>query len=110
MAVHGLLTLLCVVLGIIVYLSFRFEWKYAIARTRANWHDVNIILGFFTFFQWEFSLSALAAMLAALSYSVNESAVISDQIRKTFRKTCKLTVIEVINHAITRTMQFGLTN
>lgn len=104
LAAHGLLALLCVVLGIIVYLSFRFEWKYAIAGVLANLHDVIIILGFFAFFQWEFSLSVLAAVLAVLGYSVNESVVVFDRIRETFRKTRKLTVIEVINHAITSTI------
>lgn len=104
LAVHGLLALLCVVLGISIYLSFRFEWKYAIAGILANLHDVIIILGFFAFFQWEFSLSVLAAVLAVLGYSVNESVVIFDRIRETFRKARKLTVIEVINHAITSTI------
>lgn len=104
LAVHGLLALLCVVLGISIYLSFRFEWKYAIAGIVANLHDVIIILGFFAFFQWEFSLSVLAAVLAVLGYSVNESVVIFDRIRETFRKARKLTVIEVINHAITSTI------
>ncbi|BBO60262.1 protein translocase subunit SecF [Mycoavidus sp. B2-EB] len=104
LAMHGLLALFCVVLGIIIYLSFRFEWKYAIAGIVANLHDVIIILGFFAFFQWEFSLSVLAAVLAVLGYSVNESVVIFDRIRETFLKTRKLTVIEVINHAITSTI------
>jgi preprotein translocase subunit SecF len=88
----------------VIYLSFRFEWKYAVAGVIANLHDVVIILGFFAFFQWEFSLSVLAAILAVLGYSVNESVVIFDRIRETFRKQRKMTVIEVINHAITSTM------
>jgi preprotein translocase subunit SecF len=104
LATDGLLALACVVAGIVIYLSFRFEWKYAIAGVIANLHDVVIILGFFAFFQWEFSLSVLAAVLAVLGYSVNESVVIFDRIRETFRRERKMTVIEVINHAITSTM------
>ena len=104
LATDGLLSLACVVVGIVIYLSFRFEWKYAVAGVIANLHDVIIILGFFAFFQWEFSLSVLAAVLAVLGYSVNESVVIFDRIRETFRRERKMTVIEVINHAITSTM------
>ncbi|CAG4886300.1 protein translocase subunit SecF [Paraburkholderia saeva] len=104
LATDGLLALACVVAGIVIYLSFRFEWKYAVAGVIANLHDVVIILGFFAFFQWEFSLSVLAAVLAVLGYSVNESVVIFDRIRETFRRERKMTVIEVINHAITSTM------
>jgi preprotein translocase subunit SecF len=104
LATNGLLALACVVAGIMIYLSFRFEWKYALAGIVANLHDVVIILGFFAFFQWEFSLSVLAAVLAVLGYSVNESVVIFDRIRETFRRERKMSVIEVINHAITSTM------
>jgi preprotein translocase subunit SecF len=104
LATDGLLALLCVVIGIVAYLSFRFEWKYAVAGVIANLHDVVIILGFFAFFQWEFSLSVLAAVLAVLGYSVNESVVIFDRIRETFRRQRKMSVTEIINHAITSTM------
>ncbi|CAG9190333.1 Protein translocase subunit SecF [Paraburkholderia tropica] len=104
LATDGLLALACVVAGIIIYLSFRFEWKYAVAGVIANLHDVVIILGFFAFFQWEFSLSVLAAVLAVLGYSVNESVVIFDRIRETFRRERKMSVVQVINHAITSTM------
>ena len=100
----GLLALTFVVIGIIIYLSFRFEWKFAVAGVIANLHDVVIILGFFAFFQWEFSLAVLAGVLAVLGYSVNESVVIFDRIRETFRKMRKATVQEVIDHAITTTM------
>ena len=92
------------VVGIMVYLAFRFEWKFAVAGIIANLHDVVIILGFFAFFQWEFSLSVLAAVLAVLGYSVNESVVIFDRVREAFRKYRKLTTHEVIDHAITSTM------
>ncbi|MGM9513377.1 protein translocase subunit SecF [Roseateles sp. DB2] len=92
------------VIGIMVYLAFRFEWKFAVAGIIANLHDVVIILGFFAFFQWEFSLSVLAAVLAVLGYSVNESVVIFDRVREAFRKYRKLSTHEVIDHAITSTM------
>ena len=103
--VHGgLMALGMVVLGIAVYLAIRFEWKFGVAAIIANLHDVVIILGFFAFFQWEFSLSVLAAVLAVLGYSVNESVVIFDRIREAFRKFRKLSTAEVIDHAITSTM------
>jgi preprotein translocase subunit SecF len=92
------------VIGIMIYLAIRFEWKFALAGVIANLHDVVIILGFFAFFQWEFSLSVLAAVLAVLGYSVNESVVIFDRVREAFRKFRKLNTHEVIDHAITSTM------
>ena len=101
---NGLKALGMVVVGIMIYLAFRFEWKFALATVLANLHDVVIILGFFAFFQWEFSLSVLAAVLAVLGYSVNESVVIFDRIREAFRKYRKMTTHEVIDHAITSTM------
>ncbi|HWL28482.1 MAG TPA: protein translocase subunit SecF [Burkholderiaceae bacterium] len=104
LAHDGLLALLFVVVGIMIYLGFRFEWKFAIAGVVANLHDVVIILGFFAFFQWEFSLPVLAAVLAVLGYSVNESVVIMDRIRENFRKQRKSSVREVIDSAITATI------
>lgn len=106
LATSGLLALLFVSLGIVVYLAFRFEWKFALAGILANLHDVVIILGFFAFFQWEFSLSVLAAVLAILGYSVNESVVVFDRIREVFRdnRSRSMTVPQVMNHAITSTM------
>ncbi|SHI15426.1 protein translocase subunit SecF [Pollutimonas bauzanensis] len=101
---NGLMALLCVVIGIMLYLAFRFEWKFAVAGVVANLHDVVIILGFFAFFQWEFSLPVLAGVLAVLGYSVNESVVIMDRIRENFRKQRKASVQEVINSAITQTI------
>jgi preprotein translocase subunit SecF len=92
------------VVGIMIYLAIRFEWKFAVAGIIANLHDVVIILGFFAFFQWEFSLAVLAAILAVLGYSVNESVVIFDRVREAFRKFRKMTTHEVIDHAITSTM------
>ena len=101
---NGLMALLFVVVGIMVYLAVRFEWKLAASCALANLHDVVIILGFFAFFQWEFSLSVLAGVLAVLGYSVNESVVIMDRIRENFRKYRKANVQEVINSAITQTI------
>src|SRR5690606_11861138 len=101
---NGLMALLSVVIGIMLYLGFRFEWKFAVAGVIANLHDVVIILGFFAFFQWEFSLAVLAGVLAVLGYSVNESVVIMDRIRENFRKQRKASVQEVINSAITQTI------
>ncbi len=101
---NGLKALGFVILGIIIYLAIRFEWKYAVSAVIANMHDIVIILGFFAFFQWEFSLSVLAAVLAVLGYSVNESVIIFDRIRETFRRYRKMNTVEVINHAITSTI------
>jgi preprotein translocase subunit SecF len=101
---NGALALLLVSIGIVVYLALRFEWKFGVSAIVANLHDVVIILGFFAFFQWEFSLPVLAAVLAVLGYSVNESVVVFDRIRENFRKMRKATTPEVINNAITRTM------
>lgn len=92
------------VIGIMIYLAIRFEWKFAVAGIIANLHDVVIILGFFAYFQWEFSLAVLAAILAVLGYSVNESVVIFDRVREAFRRYRKMNTHEVIDHAITSTM------
>src|SRR5436190_6990561 len=101
---NGALALLLVSLGIVAYLALRFAWRFAIAAIVANLHDVVIILGFFAFFQWEFSLPVLVAVLAVLGYSVNESVVIADRIRENFRKMRKAGVTEIIDNAITRTI------
>jgi len=104
LATDGALALLFVVIGIMTYLAFRFEWKFSIAAIVANLHDVVIILGFFAAFQWEFSLAVLAAVLAVLGYSVNESVIIFDRIRESFRKYRKMSTPEIIDHAITSTI------
>ena len=104
LAADGLTALGLVIVGIMIYLAMRFEWKYAVSAIIANLHDVIIILGFFAFFQWEFSLAVLAAVLAVLGYSVNESVVIFDRIRETFRKQRKMNTVQVIDHAITSTI------
>ena len=101
---NGALAVLFVCIGIMLYLTLRFEWRFAVAAIVANMHDVIIILGFFAFFQWEFNLTVLAAVLAVLGYSVNESVVVFDRVRENFRKMRKTNVAEVINNAITRTM------
>jgi len=101
---NGALALLLVCFGIIAYLALRFEWRFAVAAVIANMHDVIIILGFFAFFQWEFNLTVLAAILAVLGYSVNESVVVFDRVRENFKKMRKANVVEVIDNAITRTM------
>ena len=104
LAQDGLKALGMVVLGVMIYLAVRFEWKFAVAAIIANLHDVIIILGFFAFFQWEFSLSVLAAVLAVLGYSVNESVVIFDRIRENFRRYRKMNTVEIIDNAITSTI------
>lgn len=103
---NGLLALGMVVVGIIIYLSMRFEWRFAVAAIIANMHDIVIILGCFALFQWEFSLTVLAGILAVLGYSVNESVVVFDRIRENFRKPAmrNYTVPQVIDNAITATM------
>ncbi len=104
LAENGAIALLLVIFGIIVYLALRFEWRFAISAIIANLHDVVIILGFFAFFQWEFSLPVLAAVLAVLGYSVNESVVVFDRVRENFKKLRKATVPQVIDNAITSTI------
>jgi preprotein translocase subunit SecF len=104
LAENGALALLITSLGIVAYLALRFEWKFGVAAIIANLHDVVIILGFFAFFQWEFSLAVLAAVLAVLGYSVNESVVIADRIRENFRKMRKASIVEIIDNAITSTL------
>jgi preprotein translocase subunit SecF len=104
LAEDGAMALMLVIIGIVAYLAFRFEWRFAISAIIANLHDVIIILGFFAFFQWEFSLPVLAAVLAVLGYSVNESVVVFDRVRETFKKKRGLSTPEVINHAITSTI------
>lgn len=101
---NGALALLLVCFGIVAYLALRFEWRFAVAAIIANMHDVIIILGFFAFFQWEFNLTVLAAILAVLGYSVNESVVVFDRVRENFKKMRKVSVVEIIDNAITRTM------
>jgi preprotein translocase subunit SecF len=104
LANDGMMALLLVVIGIMAYLALRFEWRFAVSAIIANLHDITIILGFFACFQWEFSLPVLAAVLAVLGYSVNESVVVFDRVRETFRKRRDMSTPEIINHAITSTI------
>jgi preprotein translocase subunit SecF len=104
LAENGAMALLLVIIGIMLYLAMRFEWRFSVSAIIANLHDVIIILGFFAFFQWEFSLSVLAATLAVLGYSVNESVVVFDRVRETFKKVRGLTTPQVLDHAITSTI------
>ncbi|NHC07306.1 protein translocase subunit secF [Azonexus fungiphilus] len=104
LAENGAMALLVVIVGIMIYLASRFEWRFSVAAIIANLHDVIIILGFFAAFQWEFSLSVLAAVLAVLGYSVNESVVVFDRVRETFKKVRGLSTPEVLDHAITSTI------
>jgi preprotein translocase subunit SecF len=104
LAENGAMALLLVIVGIVIYLAFRFEWRFSVSAIIANLHDVIIILGFFAFFQWEFSLSVLAAILAVLGYSVNESVVVFDRVRETFKRSRGMTTPEVLDHAITSTI------
>jgi len=104
LASDGAMALLLVIIGIVVYLAIRFEWRFAVSAVIANLHDVVIILGFFALFQWEFSLPVLAAVLAVLGYSVNESVVVFDRVRETFRKKRGMSTPDVLNHAITSTI------
>ena len=104
LASDGAMALLLVIGGIVLYLAMRFEWRFAVSAIIANLHDVIIILGFFALFQWEFSLPVLAATLAVLGYSVNESVVVFDRVRETFKKKRGLTTPQVLDHAITSTI------
>ena len=104
LATNGALALLFVCIGIVIYLAFRFEWRFAVATIIANLHDVVIILGFFALFQWEFSLPVLAAILAILGYSVNESVVVFDRVRENFKKMRRASVDEVMDSSITGTI------
>ena len=104
LATDGAMALLLVIVGIMLYLAMRFEWRFAVSAIIANLHDVIIILGFFAFFQWEFSLPVLAAVLAVLGYSVNESVVVFDRVRETFKKKRAMSTPQVLDHAITSTI------
>ena len=101
LAENGAMALLFVLGGIMLYLAMRFEWRFSVSAIIANMHDVIIIVGFFAFFQWEFSLAVLAAVLAVLGYSVNESVVVFDRVRETFKKKRAMSTADVLDHSIT---------
>lgn len=104
LAHDGALALILVIVGIMIYLAFRFEWKFSVAAIIANLHDVVLVVGMFAIFRWEFSLPVLAAVLAVLGYSVNESVIIFDRVREHFKKYRKMSTVEVIDSAITATI------
>jgi preprotein translocase subunit SecF len=104
LAYDGAVALLVVVIGIMIYLAFRFEWKFSVAAIIANLHDVVLVIGMFAIFRWEFSLPVLAAVLAVLGYSVNESVIIFDRVREHFKKYRKMSTVEAIDSAITATI------
>lgn len=100
----GALALLVVSIGIVIYLALRFEWRFAIGAIFATAHDVFIVLGIFALLQWEFSLTVLAAVLAVLGYSVNDTVVVFDRIRENFRKTRLTDVAAIMDNAKTATL------
>lgn len=104
LAMDGATALVLVVIGIMLYLALRFEWKFSVAAICANMHDCVLVVGVFSLFQWEFSLPVLAAVLAVLGYSVNESVIIFDRVREHFKKMRRTPTVEVINSAITATI------
>ena len=97
----GLLTALGVVL---LYVAFRFQLKFALAAVVALFHDVIITLGFFSLFQWDFDLTVLAALLAVIGYSLNDSIVVSDRIRENFRVIRKTKPVSIINTSLNQTL------
>jgi preprotein translocase subunit SecF len=104
LAHDGAVALIIVVVGIMIYLAFRFEWKFSVAAIIANMHDVILVVGLFAIFGWEFSLPVLAAILAVLGYSVNESVIIFDRVREHFKRYRKMSTVEAIDSAITATI------
>jgi len=101
LAIDGITALIIVAIGIIIYLAIRFEWRLAVASVIANMHDVLVILGLFAFFQWEFSLPVLAGTLAVLGYSVNESVIIFDRVRESFRNMRTAKISAIMDHSLT---------
>ena len=89
---------------ILLYVAFRFQYKFALGAVGALGHDVVIILGLFSFFRWDFDLSVLAALLAVIGYSLNDSIVVSDRIRENFRSGRALSSIELLNLSLNQTL------
>jgi preprotein translocase subunit SecF len=100
----GGLAMLYALIGILIYVSLRFEYRFALGAVVALVHDVIITLGFFSLFQFEFDLTVLAALLAVIGYSLNDTIVVFDRIRESFRKLRKGTPPEVINVSINQTL------
>ncbi len=104
METKGFLAILIALLGTMIYIAIRFEYRFAIGSAVALVHDPVLILGLFAFFQWEFNLNVLAAVLAVIGYSLNDTIVIFDRIRENFRKLRKGTSVEVVNLSINQTL------
>lgn len=104
LANKGILAVLVALLAIMIYVAMRFEYRFAIGAALALVHDPVLILGWFSFFQLEFNLTALAAVLAVIGYSLNDTIVIFDRIRENFRKVRKSSTVEIVNLSINQTL------
>lgn len=104
LATQGALAVLIALIGIMIYIALRFEYRFAIGAAVALIHDPILILGIFSLFHIEFNLTALAAILAVIGYSLNDTIVIFDRIRENFRKLRKQTAVEVVNLSINQTL------
>jgi preprotein translocase subunit SecF len=104
LANQGGLAMLYALLGILIYVTFRFEWRFAVGSVVALIHDVLLTLGIFSVFQFEFSLPVLAAVLAVIGYSLNDTIVVYDRIRENFRKMRKNDVVSIMNVSINQTL------
>lgn len=100
---QGALAMIYALIGILIYIMVRFQWRFAPGAVVALVHDVLIILGFFALFQFDFDLTVLAALLAVIGYSLNDTIVVFDRIRENFRKMRKGTAVDVINTSINQT-------
>ena len=101
---QGGLAMLTALICILIYIALRFEWRLAVGAVAALAHDVTLTLGLFSILGLEFDLTVLAALLAVIGYSINDTVVVSDRIRETFRKFAKLTPIQTVNRALTDTL------
>jgi len=101
---QGGLAMLTALICILLYIAMRFEWRLAVGAVAALAHDVILTLGLFSILQLEFDLTVLAALLAVIGYSINDTVVVCDRIRETFRKFVKLTPIQTVNRALTDTL------
>ena len=104
LAEQGGLAMIYALIGIFIYVIVRFQWRFAPGAIIATVHDVVIILGIFSFFQYEFDLTVLAAILAVIGYSLNDTIVVYDRIRENFRRIRKASSYEIINIAVNQTM------
>jgi preprotein translocase subunit SecF len=100
---QGALAMIYALIGILIYIMVRFQWRFAPGAVVALVHDVLIIIGFFAFFQFDFDLTVLAALLAVIGYSLNDTIVVFDRIRENFRRMRKGSSVEVINTSINQT-------